>query len=67
MLREFMRNIFTSRDNATYSMSKLIGFFGACAMVIQFIRAGSVDFQGLGIGLASLIAAFAAKAFTDTK
>ena len=64
---KFLKDIFTSRDNSTYSMSKIIGVAGATAMVIQFIRAGSIDFQGFGIGLSTLIAALAAKAFTDKK
>lgn len=64
---KFVKDIFTSADNSTYSMSKIIGAAGATAMVVQFIRAGSVDFQGLGIALSTLITALAAKAFTDKK
>jgi hypothetical protein len=48
-------------------MSKLIGFTGACAMIFEFLKVASVDFQGFGIALASLIGAFAVKSYTDTK
>lgn len=62
---DFIKNIFTGRDNSSYSLSKLIGVAGSCAMVVNFIRVGSVDFQGLGIGLSTLIAALAAKYFVE--
>lgn len=64
---KFLNDIFTSRDNATFSMSKLIGSTAGVAMVYEFIRMSSVDFQGFGIGASTLIAALAAKAYTDTK
>lgn len=60
-MSQIMKHIFTCRDNASYSMVKIISFIGSCAMVINFVRVGSVDFQGLGIGLATVIAAMAAK------
>lgn len=66
-MKEFLLNIFTSADNSTFSMSKLIGFTGTCAMIFEFIKVASVDFQGFGIALASLIGAFAVKSYTDTK
>lgn len=64
---DFIKNILTSADNSTYSMSKIIGLIGSMAMISDFVKAESIDFQGLGIGLATIIAAFAAKAMTDTK
>jgi hypothetical protein len=66
-MKELLMNIFTSADNSTYSMSKIIGFLGSMAIIGQFIRVGSVDFQGFAIGLAALITAFAVKAATDPK
>jgi hypothetical protein len=66
-MKNFLINIFTSADNSTFSMSKLIGFFGGFSMIAQFIRVSSVDFQGFAIGLAALIGAFALKSATDAK
>jgi len=64
---KFLRDIFTSQDGVSYSMSKLIGALAALVMVCNFIRTLSVDFQGFGIAMGALITAFAAKAYTDTK
>lgn len=64
---KYLHHIFTSRDNSSYSLSKLIGMAGSCAMVFNFVKVGSIDFQGLGIGLSTLIAALAAKYFVEDK
>lgn len=66
-MKKFIKDIMTSQDGESFSMSKLIGLVGSFAMIVQFIRVGSVDFQGFGIGISTLIAAFAAKAYTDSK
>ena len=62
---KLLKDIFTSRDNSTFSMSKLIAIGAACGMIFEFLKTGSVDFQGFGIGVASVIGALAAKSFTD--
>ncbi len=61
----YWHNIFTGRDNSTFSLTKLIATLAALAMVCNFIRAVSVDFQGFGIGIAAMIAALAAKYATE--
>ena len=57
----FFKNIFTAQDNATFSLSKLISFGGSAAMIGEFLYKGSVDFQGFGIGICTIIGALAAK------
>ena len=64
---DFIKNILTGRDNETFSLAKLIGIAGSCAMIVQFVRSGSVDFQGFGIGVSTLMAALAAKYFVEGK
>lgn len=66
-MKEFLKNVFTARDNVSYSLSKLLGISGGAAMVFNFIKVGSVDFQGFGTGVSLLIAALAAKYFAEGK
>jgi hypothetical protein len=61
----FLKNIFTARDNETFSLSKVIAIGGAVAMIGEFLYKGSVDFQGLGIGLTGLIGSLAAKYYVE--
>lgn len=63
----YFQNIFSSRGNKAWSMTKLIAAIGALAMVVNFLRAVSVDFSGLGIGLGAMIAALAAKYAVEEK
>jgi hypothetical protein len=62
---KFLQHILTGADNESYSLTKLIGIAGGCSMVYQFIHAGSVDFQGLGIGVSTIMAALAAKYYVE--
>lgn len=66
MLR-FLKHIFTARDNSTFSLSKLIAIGGATAMIVEFIYKGSVDFQGFGIGITTIITSLAAKYYVEDK
>lgn len=61
----YLKNIFTGRDNTTFSAVKLIAITAALAMVCNFLRTLSVDFQGFGIGIGAMIAALAAKYVTE--
>jgi len=62
---KYLLHIFTARDNTTFSLTKLLAMLAGLAMVCNFIRAVSVDFQGFGIGIAAMIAALAAKYATE--
>ena len=64
---KYIVDVLTSRDNVTFSMSKLIALMGTGAMVGEFIYIKSADFQGLGIALTALIGSLAAKSFVDAK
>ena len=64
---DYLKHILTGRDNSTFSLSKLIGIAGGAAMIAQFLGSGSVDFQGFGIGVSTIMAALAAKYFVEGK
>ena len=66
-MKEFMKNIFTAKDNVSYSLSKLLGISGGAAMIFNFLKTDSTDFNGFGAGLCLLIAALAAKYFVESK
>jgi hypothetical protein len=66
-MRQFINNIFTARDNVTFSMTKLLGMSGGFSMVWKFIQAPSPDYQAFGLGLAGIMAALAAKYYTEGK
>ena len=66
-MKTFLNHIFTSADNETFSMSKLIAFFAGVALCYNFIANEVTDMQGFGIAIASVIAALAAKTFVDVK
>lgn len=55
----------TGRDNSTYSLSKIVVIATISAMLFNFIKTGSVDFQGLGIGVTGILGAMAAKFFVE--
>ena len=64
-MKTILKNWFTSRDGTSFSLTKLIGSFAGIALVIQFVRTGSVDFQGFAIGVSALIGALAVKYAVD--
>ena len=66
-MNDFLKNIFTAKDNVSYSLSKLLGISGGAAMVFNFVKSGSLDFQGFGTGVSLLIAALAAKYYAESK
>ena len=66
-MKTFFNHIFTSADNETFSMSKVIAFAAGMAMVYNFIKQDVTDIQGFGTAIALVIASLAAKTFTDVK
>ena len=66
-MKTFLNHIFTSADNETFSMSKVIAFAAGMAMVYNFIKQDVTDIQGFGTAIALVIASLAAKTFTDVK
>lgn len=64
---EFLKHWLTGRDNASYSAVKIIALVTAFAMVFNFVKYGSVDFQALGIGVSGVITSLAAKYWVEGK
>lgn len=65
-MKNILKHWFTSRDGISFSLTKLIGSAAGVALVVQFVRTGSVDFQGFAIGASVIIAALAVKYAVDT-
>lgn len=57
----FLKNIFTARDNESFSLTKLFGIAGVTAMVHNFVATSSTDYSGFGIAISGLMAAMALK------
>ena len=66
-MRNFFQHLLTSRDNESFSLTKVISIVTVAAMIVNFIRVESVDFTGLGIGVTGIIAAMAAKYHVEGK
>ena len=66
-MKTFLNHIFTSADNETFSMSKLIAFISVATLAYHSVMNGITDVQGYGIAVAAIIGALAAKTFVDPK
>lgn len=66
-MRAIIKDWFTSRNGADFSMSKLIASLAGFALIVQFVRMESVDWQGFGVAIAAIIASLAAKYHFDDK
>jgi hypothetical protein len=62
-----IKDWFTARNGIDWSLTKLVGIAASLAMVANFLRTSSVDFQGFGTGISLLMAALAAKYFVEDK
>ena len=58
---DIIKNWFTSRDNITYSFTKLLGASAGVTMIYKFFSMAVPDFIGFGAGIAGIIAALAVK------
>lgn len=63
----FLKNIFTARDNESFSLTKLIGIGGGTSMIYNFLSTSSDAFQDFGIGIGAIMAALAAKYHVEDK
>ena len=61
----WLKNILTSRDNDTYSMSKFVALGTSGSMIYNFIAHHSMDFQGFGLGMSGIIATLAVKTYAE--
>lgn len=64
---KFFHHLLTARDNESFSLTKIIAIATVSAMLFNFVRVGSIDFTGLGIGVTGIIAAMAAKYHVEEK
>jgi hypothetical protein len=64
-MKTIIKHWFTGRDNETFSYTKLASFTGVVALVYNFVSTASGDFQGFGTALGLIIAAHAAKHYTE--
>lgn len=62
---KFIKDIFTEKDGVSFCLVSTLMMLGGLAMVGEFLYRGSVDYQGLGFGLASLMLGKAAKTLTE--
>ena len=62
-----LKDWLTSRNRVDFSLTKLISIATAIVMIVQFVRMGSVDFQGFGIAIGAIVAALAAKYHVEGK
>lgn len=61
----FISNLFTARNNVDYSLTKLLGICAGGAEIVKFVQSVGADYQGFGIGIASIMAALAAKYYVE--
>lgn len=61
LAKTFLTHIFTGNDNESFSLAKLLAVIAGLSASYNFVHSGSVDFQGFGIGTASIIGALAVK------
>ncbi len=62
---KFIKDIFTEKDGVSFCLTSTLMILGGLAMIGEFLYRGSVDFTGLGLGLAALAAGKAAKTLTE--
>ena len=62
---EFLKNIFTGRDNETFSLTKILAITGVAALTFNFVKLFSTDYQGYGIAVSIIMAALAGKYFVE--
>ena len=62
-----LKDWFTARNGVDFSLTKLISIATAIVMMVQFVRTGSIDFQGFGIAIGAIVAALAAKYHVEEK
>ena len=61
----FLKNVLTSRDNLTYSMTKIMAASGTAALIYNFVTLHSSDFQGFAVGMSAMVTSLAAKYYVE--
>lgn len=59
--------LFTENDGISWCPVRIIGALGAVEMMVKYYQVASPDHIGFGTGFAAVLAAIAAKNFTEVK
>lgn len=65
-VRTYVKHVFTARNGEDYSLTKLIAFMGALAMIGEFVVIHSQEYLQLALGISAIMAALAGKYFVET-
>jgi hypothetical protein len=66
-MKQMLKDWLTARNGDDFSLTKLIIIATVATMLYGFIKTGSVDYQGLAIGITALCAALVAKYHVEEK
>jgi len=66
-MMQIIKDWLTARNGVDFSLTKLFAIAAVVAMIFNFTYHGSMDFQGLGIAVAGIIATLAAKYHVEGK
>jgi hypothetical protein len=66
-MKKLIIDMFTEDDGVSWCIGRIMGFMAFLTLLEQFVRLGDKDWQSFGISVASLIAAVAAKNWSERK
>ena len=61
----FIKQLFTERDGVNWCIGRVLGGAAIIEMMVKFADVSHVDYQGFAVGVAALIAAIAAKNYSE--
>ena len=64
-LIQFLVDLLTARNGVDYSLTKLMGISAGITMIVKFWQLPTPDFQGFAIGISAIMAALAAKYYSE--
>jgi hypothetical protein len=65
MAVNFLRNLFTERDNVSWCIGRVIGAGAGFESMIRFWQTQTPDFIGFATAIGAIIAAIAAKNYSE--
>jgi len=67
MMKKLITDWFTENDGSSWCIGRAMGAVAFLALLEQFIRLGDKDWQSFGISVSTIIAAVAAKNWSERK
>lgn len=67
MMPQFLKDWFTEDNGTSYCIGRAIGAASAAVMLYKFVANTGADYIGFAAGIAAIIAAVAAKNFSERK